>query len=81
MDPETRFRFESVSNIGMKNISVSRLLGEHDRSSVGVDYIACTNQEKLWTDAPPEPASWVGPWCMPLTRPETKFTIAAGTGK
>jgi hypothetical protein len=36
---------------------VSRLLGEHDRSSVVWDYVAVYQPGKLWTDAPPEPAS------------------------
>jgi hypothetical protein len=34
---------------------VSRLLGEHDRSSVVWDYVAVYEPGKLWVDTPPEP--------------------------
>jgi len=35
---------------------ISRLLGERDRSSVVWDYVAIYEPEKLWDQAPPEPA-------------------------
>ena len=45
-----------VSQYWDKEHLVSRLLGEHDRSSVVWDYVAVYPPGKLWTDAPPESA-------------------------
>ena len=46
-----------VSQYWDKEHLVSRLLGERDRSSVVWDYVAVYKPEKLWDQAPPEPAS------------------------
>jgi hypothetical protein len=61
---------------------VSRLLGEHDRSSVVWDYIAVYQPGKLWTDAPPEPASSGRPvvHAIDKTRDEIQRLLQA-TGK
>jgi hypothetical protein len=46
-----------VSQYWDKQHVISRLLGEHDRSSVVWDYVAVYQPGKLWDQAPPEPAS------------------------